>query len=422
MVKTMELFFDNSFFLSNTDNIQLILNTPQFEQIVFISQFKFENISVYFTILYDHLNHNYKLYYKGSVDKIKDSFCILISTDGLNFSRPLFRLIPSDNDNNILYKDLTCHNMFPFLDPLHSSLHNRFKAIGGHKRANGMFLFTSVDGFIWNKNRLLITANDILPSPVTISYLDALNIIIYDTNKQHYKLFCRHNKQRGYRTIQISESPNLVEWSPFTEINITDDIQIYSPHVFQYPNHMFYLGLFSTMPVGSHRNSKKIDLYYSYDAYTWKLIKSNYFGKVLKGPELSAVNIVSSPDNTKFYMYACEQRTSRLFCFSVRKHGFYKYVRNGPDSGFLISNYIRLASPQINLNFKTFDNGFIQVLILNSFHDIICESILMYGNHLSKYIEWNTLSSPLLDDNIFLKIILNNCELYSLEYDKDTSS
>src|SRR5690606_13921613 len=115
--------------------------------------------STYTTIIYDGLL--YRAYYRGLPSSsnhggIEETTCVAISIDGINWIKPelgKYEIAGSKDNNVILANDEgVTHNFSPFIDKNPKAKSNeKFKAIGGHLRKGGLFVYTSTDGFHWKR-------------------------------------------------------------------------------------------------------------------------------------------------------------------------------------------------------------------------------------------------------------------------------
>ena len=89
---------------------------------------------------------------------------------------------------------------------------------------------------------------------------------------------------------------------------------------------------------------------------------------------------------------------------------------------------IYLKNNIININYETFENGWIIIEILNSDEETILTSSKLTGNKLNKRVEWideieNNFESKLNYSKneglkVFIKFTMFNCNLYSFSYEK----
>jgi hypothetical protein len=137
----IEPFLYRNIIKKKSENIIFELNKPKFEKIVLKLDKYYEKTNGYFTIL--NINNEYKLYYRSCSynyynDPINKTYysteelahheylCLATSSDGLTFERNNYSL---DNNisNNIIKKDLFCHNFYPYYD----KKNNKYLALSG---------------------------------------------------------------------------------------------------------------------------------------------------------------------------------------------------------------------------------------------------------------------------------------------------
>ena len=157
-MKIDECFFiDNEIIKKN-----ILVNYPsfKFEKIILSNQYqkkKYEGESNnYYKII--KINDVYRIYYRASNNPYKidgkfnmnydynlENLCIAESNDGLNFEKI------NVGKNNIIKKDIFCHNFFP------NYINGKYLGLSGTKLNNdGLYLFESSDGLKWkSKNKIL---------------------------------------------------------------------------------------------------------------------------------------------------------------------------------------------------------------------------------------------------------------------------
>ncbi|MFN2351848.1 MAG: hypothetical protein ABR497_07870, partial [Kiritimatiellia bacterium] len=182
----------------------------------------------------------------GSAIK-RETACVLVSDDGINFSRPNLGIheFEGSTDNNIIWTTGTAtHNFSVFLDKNPAApAAERFKAIARppHRDAGGALIgYVSPDGLHWD----VVDPRAGFATPPT----DSQNQGFWDPNRQEYICYMRGfpDHRGGVRDIRFSVSKDFINWSDPEYIDYTDDRleQLYTNGIRPYDRapHI-YLGL-----------------------------------------------------------------------------------------------------------------------------------------------------------------------------------
>ncbi|MDG2022079.1 MAG: hypothetical protein P8J59_09035 [Phycisphaerales bacterium] len=203
--------------IDSMEGVRLQLARPRDEGAVLQFDRSWEGpFCTYSTIIHDE--DRFLLYYRGlptagADGTDRETTCVAVSTDGLNWARPLLGLFEVDGsrDNNVVLADAApvTHNFSPFLDvrPGVSGKH-RFKALGGNEHS-GLIAWSSPDGLRWTRMQ---------EEPVfTEGMFDSQNVAFWSELEQCYCCYFRtwsEGGYSGYRTVSRTTSTDFINWTP----------------------------------------------------------------------------------------------------------------------------------------------------------------------------------------------------------------
>ena len=239
-----EMFVDEYLIENYEGGGKLRVHPPHREEVVFEFNGPLENAcsSVYSTVF--QVEDNYRLYYRGhypigSVEgdsAQQQTAHVAISTDGVNFERPLLKNYDfgDDGGNNVVWQGIQGHNFVPFLDQNPDCREeSSYKAVGGTGE-NNLYSFHSKDGFNWSL---------IQEEPLSVQgKFDSANLAFYDRIISKYRLFSRFSEEGRGRAIQSSFSDDFREWTEPT------------PHIYEsdVPLEEFYTNATVAVPGAEH--------------------------------------------------------------------------------------------------------------------------------------------------------------------------
>jgi len=428
MGKFTEPFLDCAFFQHVDNTLKHTIATPKFEKQVFKEgETDYEGkYSEYFNIIQE--GTDIKVYYRGMPKEftimahtgynswLRQYTCLLKSNDGLNFTRPIINNVKYNNDtkNNILFKGYESHAFCCFIDPKkiggtkYKGVTRRRLSKESRKNCNMVLsLYESNDGIEWKECKIIIENKHSLKDYHGYANFDCLSNIVYDKCKDQYILYTRHNARRGLRLIQMSTSKDLLNWSKCREIKFNDKYNVYSPNIISYPNSPYFMG-FPVYQKENHRNTKYVSLMFSRDGVNWKnIINKKQFITDIKIPGSIFRGIVEL--NDKFYFYTKGYYTFELLIYSCLKNriGYFE------GTGELISKDIKLLSNEIEINYKTEENGSVEVQLFNK-DKFVSKSEILKGNELNKIVKLQQYKE---NNEYNLKFILINACVYSINID-----
>lgn len=424
----IEPLLNRNIIIEKSDNIYFEINKPIFEKNILILDKDYEKTTAYYTILY--VNNEYKLYYKScpypyykdKENKIyyrteelasHEYYCLATSDDGLNFEKKNYNIINYNNssDNNILKHDLLCHNFNPFYD----KKNNKYLAISGTQfYGEGIYLFESLDGINWNQIKKILDESYLLSGYCHLNHFDSHNCIVYNENEDYYYIYLRDNKT-DQRFIQYSKTKDFNEFTKCNNINIFEHnhMILYTPGIFKYENSDYFLGI-PTVNGSDYDIKKNSTLMVSQDSINFNILTKELFDE--NNETIMNINsIVVSPDNTKMYIYSHCNLTGDeyILCHSFEKDRIQKIVCNG--YGFIKTDLIKLYN-KLYINYDTFNNGYINFIIIDIDENIILDTINVYSNSYGYEPIWNH-GHVITPGNYYIKFNMYNCILYGFSYD-----
>ncbi len=409
----IEPLFDKNLILEKSNNISIKINKPTFKKIVLNKTEFHEGIgdNYYSIIKHDkkikifYRSLNIPNFYVPSENCIGlENTCYAESDDGLNFNKPIL-----NNNSNILFTNGTSHNFCV------TENNNELYGIGGTAFTSKDLLILKNINNEWSVINK-ITENDIFPNWKHPNHFDSHNIIFYDYNCNHYKIYLRDNKN-DRRFIQYTTlSSDLLNFEKFKNITIDYEGEIYTSNFKPYPNSKYYIG-FPTSHIQSNFHKKGL-LCYSKDGFDWKILDFNICDDI-DTPYMIQNGIIDI--NNNFYIYVrtnCyDIYNSNLACYSFELNRIQSIECK--EYGFITFGFFEINSIDIYLNFKSNDdNGFIMIQMYDVDDNLINESENMSGNLFEKNIIWKHILDIKDTLNIKLKVYLKDSVLYSLGFKK----
>jgi hypothetical protein len=428
----VEPFLYRNIINEKSENIIFKLNKPKYEKIVLKLDKDYEITNGYFTILY--INNQYKLYYRGcSFNYYKDPInktyygteelahhewlCLATSYDGLNFEKNNYNNL---FDNNIIKKDLFCHNFYPYYD----KKNNKYLGLSGTGIFNnGLHLFESNDGINWIHIKKILDENNILPGWNHYNHFDSHNCI--SDKDEYYYIYFRDNKP-NHRYVQFIKTKDFNKFTNSQNINIYENnhVVLYTPGIFKYENSNYFLGI-PTIIGKSYDEKNNSTLMISEDGINFNILTKELFNNYTSSnididesliiSKYNINSIVRSPDNSKMYIYTHNilEKDSFIACHSFEKDRINKIVCN--DYGYIQTELIKLSN-KITVNYETFNDGYFNISLINSNHEIFCNSINYYNFSYELIINW--IDDKIIEPNYYyIKFEMYNCILYSFSYD-----
>lgn len=393
--------------------------------------------STYFNIL--HVKDSiYHMYYRGNLktnrtNYHKESACLAISTDnGFNFkeaevsyfdheattdpkSKIKNEITKPKTKNNIIWKGIGIgHNFFAFKKD------NKMYAIGSVVAnscrccGNGIILLESNDGLQWDiKKKNIINSKNSHKQGYS-TYYDSMNVMFWDSYRQHYWSFLRYNEKRGMRNIQVLTSKDIENWGTGKLLKYypTSNDTFYVPFMLMYPNSPYFLG-FPSLQQRDNRSSQTISLLFSRNGYNWTIIKNKWLGNLSKNPERFVPNILTV--NNRFHIYVNDAKQYNVNLYTIRKDGFGSIINETDvEECFWYKNILQLSNNEFILNYIIMKNGYIALVFFDLNNNLLHKFDKMTKmDDVSHIIQ---LPDKLLNKKIKLKVLIKNAEIFSFSY------
>jgi hypothetical protein len=316
--------------------------------------------------------------------------------------------------------------------------------------ANGLYLFKmnniNTNDYIIENNKLPILSgikhgrhdghygycdnNNIENSRNGLTVYDSNTSLIFNENINKYFLFQRANIGTGVRYIQYSSSNNLIEWSDWNLLNLSPSKDYFKTNI--YTNNFFkikgvnnYIGILEinkklSNDYSHHEQNGKIELYYSIDCENWNFIGNigsyNYYKDWLVSGEPLLLN-------NQYYFFIQNNETCEISIYSIEKNRFsFITPENKDDISTFIFKSSFIKNKNILLNFKTFDDGFLKIQLLDENKNIInnysydnFDTIFDNRNEFEFPISWNNSQDIFIDNKVYIEIKGKNFEIFSIE-------
>jgi hypothetical protein len=448
-----QLFVDDHVIERITD-LERRLGTPRDEGAVFSFNQPWEGpFSGYSTVLVD--GGQYFLYYRGLPEAggdgtDRETTCVALSSDGLNWRRPELGLHEVDGStaNNVILAGVApvTHNFSPFLDtrpgvdPQH-----RFKGLGGNEHS-GLIGYSSPDGLHWTR---------LQEQPlVTGGMFDSQNVVFWSESEQCYVCYLRTwtgGGYSGYRSVSRSTSSDFIEWSAPVPMEFGDgELE----HIYTNQTHPYvrapqiYIAVAARFMPGRQVLSDSdaarlgVNPRYFNDCSDAVLLSSRGgtiydrsfreaflrpgigLGNWVSRSNYPALNIVqTSPEELSLYVnqnYA--QPTSELRRYSLRPDGLAS-LSAGFGGGELLTRPLLFSGERLEVNFATSAAGGLRVELQDAEGKPIPgftldESIELIGNEISRNVAWrgDPELSSLWGTPVRIRVVLRDAELFSFRF------
>jgi hypothetical protein len=404
----IELLLESKLIINRSENIITRVLKPQKEKIVLESKESYEGLGdSYYTVIQQ--DNKIMLYYRAcNIPNLNVSHeygrelevtCYAESTNGLDFIKPNI-----NKSTNIIFKTHYSHNFFPFMLPSKQII-----GVGGTQyNTGGLLLLESKDNNWYIKCKLL-DGSHLLSGWNHDNHFDSHNIVIYDPNYSHYKIYIRDNKP-SFRHVQYTTTSDFKTFSEFKNVNfINYSDHIYTSGFFCYSESKYYLGFPSTHL--QENANKKGMLMYSLNGHDWEMIDDNVCSDI-NSSYMIAHNMVIM--NNKMFIYVRDIYKKQLIAYYYSLHRIQEISCS--DVGTIKLGLFDLKIKQdIFINYKTNLYGFVQIEVLDSDNKIILSSEKLVGDEYIKKIVWFDNQHILLDGKYYINVILSNASLFSFK-------
>jgi len=452
----LELFVDE-FLIESMKDSRLKLHHPQCSEVTFTFDQPWEGPqSGYVTILRD--GDEYRMYYRGGGDLVREHTCLAIGSDGLTWTRPNLGLFPFEGikDNNIVWTGPNkayseSHNFSPFIDTNPAcKREERYKAVAvtrifptPDERKNVLIGFVSPDGIHWKKAR---------EEPlITEGGFDSHNTMFWDEQLGKYVCYSRVG-HRGKRSVHRTTSENFLDWTDPVVLDFgdTEPEHFYTNGIVPYfraPH--IYLGFPMRFVPSKERNTVGFEqretdglsdavLISSRDGMHW----DRTFMEAFIRPGLDPLNWGGAHNNQtpawgivpvdehSIAVYWLEHEdnyprcktTPRLRRGLVRTDGFISV--NAPHAGGeMVTRPLVFAGKQLVINFSTSAVGSVQVEIQDAAGRPIpgftlADSEPFWGDEIERIVNFagGPDVSRLAGQPVRLRFVMRDADLYSIRF------
>lgn len=406
----IEPFFEDKIIVEKSNNI-IIQEGKNFimkKRKVFTLTETFDGCLNYYFSVYK-MNTFYVLFYRAW-DKLNKShnscnFAYSISDTGLDFTKK----------GILLQNKLHAHNFYPYF------YNNKIIGLGGTS------LYTKgLDVFELRNNSFSITKNNIINKKIMLStewhpqgnHFDSLNTINYHENK--FYLHVRHNSLKNpSRQTQLFITKDLIQLSKPKICCYKDNKVIKKPYyyggVVEYTHTNYNLSIPTYFINSLHKYCDSL-------FFTKKNDQLNFtkINKLSLNKNCSFVNgMVPNFKNNKYLIYVVNNYGNtnlHVDCFSIEKDRFrciscigVGYCKIKISNRFNITDFIN----NFFINFESFQNGYINIQIINSNNKVYYKSDNIKGNHIEYKIKFRNVKKIDSFDNLYLLFNINDCCIYS---------
>ena len=423
-----ELFVDRHLIDSMSDGVQLQVQQPKPQEVVFVTGESWEgNTCAYYSIFQD--GDVYRMYYRGShaVDMKSahpEVTCYAESNDGIHWKKPKLGLYEweGSKENNIVWNGIGTHCFVPFRDANpECSADAKYKAIsrGRPLGKKGLYVFKSPDAIHWS----LIKDEPV----ITEGYFDSQNLAFWDPVTKQYAGYHRTFTNK-VRSILMCTSDDFVTWSTPVPLTYPDapNQHLYTNAIRPYPAAPHIRIGFPTRYLPKTQQVEPVFMS-SRDGVTFHRFsdaiipqtapedrdgnRSNYMTNGLL--ELPGRADELSVYATEAYYTGPDSRVRR---FSYRTDGF--VALNG--TGDVLTRPLTFDGNVLSLNYRCAANGSVEVQVCDAEGEPLPEfkSAELTGDLINHRVRWlsgqtlNRLSGRV----IRLRLSLNNADVFALQF------
>jgi len=241
------------------------------------------------------------------------------------------------------------------------------------------------------------------------THFDSHNCFIYHTLYKKYYIYARYNSQRRCRNCQlfIYDDINFTKIKP-RKIAFGSNIDnIYCSNIMQLPNSPYFISSAMIQKDKVYSTQRSL-LSISRDGINWKLLSSNWLKFNYQYTVIP--NIIEFEDN--LYIYVNNTLKNRIELWKTKKHRLSYIEANDDKEKILITKKLKLLTSGVNINYKTYKNGYIIMEYLDIEKKTLVKSKKMIGNNICDKFKPNIDLKKIF----YIKLILNNCCLYSMNF------
>ncbi len=437
----LELFVDGYMIDSMTPSASRRLHHPVPREVVIEFDQPWEgNTIAYLSLVED--GDRVLMYYNANPEfedgKTRQNTCVIESTDGIHFTRPILGLVEfhGSAENNMLPRfGVSGHNFAVFLDENPDATEDeRFKATG----YGGFSVYGSPDGVHWHR---LSEGSVISEGP-----FDSQNIAFWDPNIGQYVGYIRAkpSERRGVRDVRRTTSADFRTWSEPVLIDYMDDrlehlytngIRPYfrAPHIYIGTPNRFVTGR-RKVPEHEQGGINDVVLMASRDG---ELFERWEAGFIRPGPEPRVWTdrnnypawgmLQTSPQELSIYWTEHYRYPGmRVRRGTLRTDGFVSLHADATDVGEVLTRPFVFSGDRLEVNYATSAIGSIRFELCdvdgNAYPGFsLTDSDELFGNAIQHTVEWKgaTDVSSLAGKPVRLRIRLHDADLYSFRFKED---
>lgn len=431
-----ELFVDPLLVDSLQGDARLTVHSPKPQEVVLVTDQPWEgNTCAYYTLFQD--GDLYRMYYRGShFDETTrksahpEVVCYAESRDGIHWVKPKLGLVEfqGSKDNNIVWDGVGGHNFTPFLDT-HPDCppQARYKALARGRSLrkedksskHGLFAFQSPDGLHWT----LMAEEPV----ITEGAFDSQNLAFYDPVDGVYREYHRWFS-KGVRDIMVGTSTNFLHWSKPQGLIYTEAARehLYTNAIRRYDRAPHLLIGFPTRFLPKEKDRVEPVFMSSRDGlhfHRWpdpvipETAPKDRQGNRSNYMTWGMLELPGQPG--EYSVYATEAYytgpDSRVRRFTFRHDGFTS-LHAGSQGGSLTTPLLTVGGHHLEVNYKTRENGFLRLQLLDPQGKALATSVKLTGDDLASQIQWNPPLPSIPKHPVRLQFELKNADVYSFRF------
>ena len=401
-------------------------------------------------------------------------WCVAYSFDGKHFFKPDLGIFEYNGNkhNNIIMKTENNYvdNFSIFLDTNPNCPDDaKYKAISGHtynweKRDIALKLYKSADGIHFEYVGEMLRG---------LGMFDSMNTIFWEDDKSRYCLYIRdyheldeansleYEKEKHVRDVRVCFSEDFVNWTAPTRLDYGEDkteFQLYTNGVMRYGRADIYIGI-PTRYID--RTPDEVNYKYLPDINGYRQYIIEKAGRC--GTAMTDCFLMVSRDGVRFtrtkeaflspgvengdnwaygdcYFAYGVIETASDFCgepnelslyvgkgyrarpvtferYTLRLDGFFSW-RADFEGGEVISKPITVDGDSLSVNFATSAVGYLRIELLDENGVAIegYDSSRLFGNSVSRPIDFAKPLSELCGKTVRMKISMRDCDFYSFAF------
>lgn len=428
-----------------------------------------------------HDGEKYRLYYRGAgandgpwqlENGSHSLWCVAFSNDGKHFEKPNLGIYEynGNKDNNIIFMNGETDNFAIMLDTNpNCPPSEKYKAVSGHQISDEKYIYSlktyaSADGIHFEETGMILEGK---------GTFDSMNIPLWDEKLNKYCIYMRdyhptnpdykieYENESHVRDIRVTYSDDFVNWSDPVLIDYGDktEFQLYTNGIMKYYRSDVYLGTptryidrsldkinYKHLPdlhgyrelMGQKQRRSSIAitdtlLMTSKDGVNFNRTREAFFTPGIENGEnwvygdcyfahdivQTASDFYGEPDEMSLYVgKGYRSRPVSFERYTLRLDGFFSW-RADYEEGEAITKPITIESDHISVNFSTSALGYLKIELLNENCNVIegYNSGRLFGDSVSRPIEFENPLGALTGQKVRLKITMKDADFYSFNFE-----